>query len=120
MLEADFTILVYQEGDGETKNATVHFSQLLVAYHDREIQSVFLKGSTYWWCSSSRIDADDLQSPSAIRLLPLNKARHFGKTSCTPGSPEIEHHNFAAIARHIHVPVVRFGVRRAVSYLRKS
>ena len=40
MLEADFTIPVYQEGDGETKNAAVHFSQLLVAHHDREIQSI--------------------------------------------------------------------------------
>src|SRR5208282_2965775 len=107
MLEADFTIPVYQEGDGDTKNATVHFSQLLVAHHDREIQSVFLKGSAYWWCLIIHRDADDLQPPSAILLLPLNKARHLGKTWCTPGSPEIEHNNFAAIGRQIHVPLVQ-------------
>src|SRR5271166_614894 len=94
-------------GDRETKNATVNFSQLLVAHHDREIQSVFLKGNAYWWCLIIHRDADDLQPPSAILLLPLNKARHLGKTWCTPGSPKIEHNNFAAIGRQIHAPLVQ-------------
>ena len=107
MREADFPIPVYQEGDGETKNAAVHFSQLLVAHHDRVIQSVFLIGSVYWWCLIVHRDADDLQPPSAIFLLPLNKARHLGKTWRTPGSPEIEQDDLAAIGRQIHVPLVQ-------------
>jgi hypothetical protein len=74
---------------------------------DREIQSVFLKGSAYCWDLIIHGDADDLQPPFAILLLPLNKARHLGKTWCTPCSPEIEHNNFPVIGRQIHVPLVQ-------------
>jgi len=107
MLEADFPVPVYQKGDGETKNAAVHFSQLLVAHYDRVIQSVFLIGSAYGWCLIVHRDADNLQPPSAVLPLPFNKARHLGKTWRTPGSPEIEHDNFAAIGGQIHVPLVQ-------------
>src|ERR1700733_8572994 len=90
VLEADLAASVYQEGDGKTEDATIHFPDLFVSHDHGIIQSVFLIRDVYRLLLIIHRNADDLQPASAILPLPRNKARHFSETRYTPGRPKIE------------------------------
>jgi len=110
-LRSNIPISVDEVGQGQTKNAAIEFTELVIAHRYGIIQTEFRGKPARQRRIVVHRDSNDLKSLRAVFLLPLDEPWHLDQAGSAPCGPEIEQHHFTPEAGQIEGPVVQVRAR---------